>query len=187
MHARAIVLVAVVACGGNNTHVDANTKHDAKPPDAAIDAPLFDFGCGGNTACDMTKVCCATPGKPTTFGCVPTASCPTGDSISCDGPDECVGTSTPVCCGVDVPDGTGKYPMCGISKLGTSCTTANQCPTHLGTTCTDTTKVVICHVAADCAGDPVNDQCCTFMSGAASLTFCIDMTTASLGGATCHP
>ena len=95
------------------------------------------------------------------------------------------GGNTPVCCGVDAPDGTGTYPTCGISTLGTSCTSAAACPTHLGTSCTDTTKVQICHMSSECS-DATNNQCCTFTSSGASLTFCIDATTAFLAHATCH-
>jgi hypothetical protein len=82
-------------------------------------------------------------------------------------------------------NGTGTYPECGIATLGTSCTTKAACPTHIGNSCTDTTKVQLCQAKSDCT-DATNNQCCTFESGAASLTFCIDATTAALGGGTCH-
>ncbi len=158
---------------------------DAAPP---VDSggPLYDFGCGGPMACQLSDVCCASTGSMVTFACVAQASCPAADKISCDGPDECVGTNTPICCGVETTNGSGNYPQCNPATLGTSCTTAANCPTHLGTSCTDTTTVVLCHVMSDCAGDPTNNQCCTFTSGGASLTFCIDSVTAGLGGAQCH-
>jgi len=165
--------------GGSGNH-DAPAAHDAKMADAA----LYDFGCGGNTACPLTEVCCAMPGHTPEFGCVAESTCQMADKIACDGPDEC-GGNTPVCCGVDAPDGTGTYPTCGISTLGTSCTSAAACPTHLGTSCTDTTKVQICHMSSECS-DATNNQCCTFTSSGASLTFCIDATTAFLAHATCH-
>lgn len=162
--------------------MDGGTKMDGsgKQPDAST----FDFGCAGGSACLSTQVCCAMPGSPLTFGCTAPGGCPMADQITCDGPDECGGT-TPVCCGVDVPNGTGSFPNCNVQSLGTSCTTEAACPTHLGQTCNDTTKVRICHVSSECT-EPANNKCCTFTSGAAELTFCIDATTASLGGATCH-
>lgn len=182
----ALVLLPVgfaAACGGSSS--SPGTKDGSAGSDARmIDGAPDDFGCGGNTACVAPQVCCSMPGATTTFGCVDPASCPSGDKIICDGPDEC-GGSAPVCCGVDVPDGTGSYPQCGVASLGTSCTTAAACQTHLGSTCTDTSKVQICHVSAECT-DPANPMCCTFGSGGASLTFCIDASTASLAGATCH-
>jgi hypothetical protein len=174
-----LLAIALAACGGSSSSPDAK-RADARPPDAAH----YDFGCAAGSACETTQVCCTMPGSATTFACVAPASCSASDQITCDGPDEC-GASAPVCCGVDVPDGTGQYPQCGIRSLGTSCTTASACQTHLGQSCTDTSRVQLCHVAADCT-DPTNNMCCTFASGSASLTFCIDGTTASLGGATCH-
>jgi hypothetical protein len=177
--------LAMSGCGGSPS---SPTKQDAKVfldgSAAVADAPLFDFGCGGSAACTVDQVCCTMVGASLTFGCVAPASCPAADKLSCDGPDECSG-GTPVCCGVDVPNGTGSYPQCNPASLGTSCTTAAACKTHLGSSCTDTTKVQLCHVAADCT-DATNNMCCTFASGAASLTFCIDSVTAGLGGATCH-
>jgi hypothetical protein len=142
------------------------------------------FGCAGSATCTGGTVCCSMPGPTTTFGCVANASCTAPDQIACDGPDGCEG-STPVCCGVDVPDGSGTYPQCGIAALGTSCTAASACATHFATTCSDTSKVQLCHVKSDCT-DSTYNECCTFTSGGASLTFCIDATTAGLGGATCH-
>jgi hypothetical protein len=193
-----LALVAIVTsagCGPSSPSgpVDASAPHDgsaghvdAAHPDSNIDSgAVFDFGCGGNTACLTTQVCCAMPGATTTFACVAPGACSAADKISCDGPDECGGTK-PVCCGVDVPDGTGNYPTCGVASLGTSCTSAAACPTNLGQSCSDTTKVQICHINSECT-DPNNNQCCTFMSGGAQLTFCTDATTAALGGATCHP
>ncbi len=184
----AIGLVFVVGCGSSSpsdgSHMDAPAAHmdgSAAPP---ADAALDDFGCGGTTACPQADVCCAMPGQANPFMCTSNASCPVADQINCDGPDECGGT-TPVCCGVDTPDGTGSFPTCGVTSLGTNCTTAQACPTHIGTNCHDTTKVQICHVSAECS-DQVNNKCCTFMSNGAELTFCIDQTTANLGGGVCH-
>jgi hypothetical protein len=175
-------IAAVAACSGSSSGPPADSgsgKHDAP-----VDVSLDDFGCAGGSACASTDVCCAMPGNPFTFACVAQATCPMSQQINCDGPDEC-GGATPICCGVDVPDGTGTYPQCNAASVGTSCTSAAACPTHLGQTCTDTTKVQICHVAAECT-DATNNKCCTFVSGAASLTFCIDSFTAQVGGATCH-
>ncbi len=181
-------LIALAACGGgsssNQQHMDSGTTMKMDGGTTQADAATDDFGCGGNTACTTDKVCCAMPGTTTTFGCVDKTACPAADKIVCDGPDECGGT-TPVCCGVYVANG-GSPPKCTISALGTSCTTAAACPTHLAiNNCHDTTKVQICHISAECS-DPVNNKCCTFQSGGASLSFCIDSTTAQLGGGTCN-
>jgi hypothetical protein len=40
-------------------------------------------------------------------------------------------------------------------------------------------------VKSDCTNAATN-LCCTFTSDSASLTFCVDAATASLGHATCH-
>ena len=185
MFVRTAFCILLLACSGSSS---SNPKMDANgsgkmDSGKQIDAPLDDFGCGGNTACPVDQACCAMPGSPTTFKCVATASCPAQDQVNCDGPDECGGAS-PICCGVYVANG-GTYPQCSISALGTSCTNAGQCPTHLGQTCSDTTKVRICHIASDCS-EPQNNKCCTFMSSGAQITFCTDATTAALAGATCH-
>jgi hypothetical protein len=180
--AAALVAVAI-ACGGSSS----STQDAPRPKDARLpDAPPFDFGCGGSAACTtISQVCCAMPGTPTTFGCVAPASCPTADQITCDGPDEC-GGNTPVCCGTEAGNGVGPYPKCGVKSLSTLCTSMANCTTHLEQNCNDTSKVILCHVKSDCT-DATNDHCCTFGSASASLTFCIDATTAALGSAACHP
>lgn len=189
-----IFVLAILGCGGGSTQGDAGGGGGGggdggggidAAHDASHDAPVYDFGCGDTNPCTLSQVCCAMPsGSATTFACVAPGSCPASDKITCDGPDEC-GGNTPVCCGVDAQDGTGSYPQCGIASLGTSCTSAAACPTHLAQDCSDTYKVTICHVKADCT-DPQYDQCCTFGSGSAALTFCIDQSTANLAGAVCH-
>jgi hypothetical protein len=182
-----VILVLVVACGGpsgggggGGGGPDAKVYRDSKP----VDVGMYDFGCGGNTACTLDKVCCAMPSATTTFSCVTAASCAAADQVNCDGPDEC-GGATPVCCGVYAGDGTGNYPTCGIKTLGTSCTSGGACPTHLETTCSDTTKVWICHAKTDCT-DNNYPECCTFTSNGAEITFCIDSFTAAAGGGVCH-
>jgi hypothetical protein len=185
----AIVAMFVLGCGSSGgSQIDGNPgKLDGMGSGSgsgSADAGIYDFGCGGNTACTLDKVCCSMPGMPTTFGCVLPAACTMPDKIVCDGPDEC-GGATPVCCGVYAADGTGTYPQCGIATLGTSCTSAAACPTHLETTCTDTTKVQICHISAECT-DATNNKCCTFQSGTTTLSFCIDSFTAQVAGATCN-
>lgn len=182
----AIFVMFVVGCGSSTgSKSDGNTRLDGMGSGSgSADAGLYDFGCGGNTACTLDKVCCSMPGMPTTFGCVAPAACSSADKIVCDGPDEC-GGATPVCCGVYAGNGMGNYPQCGIATLGTSCTSAAACPTHLESTCSDTTKVQICHVTAECT-DATNNKCCTFTSGSSTLSFCIDSLTASLGGGVCN-
>jgi hypothetical protein len=181
-----VILCLLAACGGSSSsQIDAPKGGDANKTDAPVDVGTFDFGCGGNTACSLDKICCTNPGPPVSFSCVPMASCPMADQITCDGPDEC-GGATPVCCGKDVPNGTGTFPQCNPASVSTLCSSAAACQTNLPQSCNETATVVICHVKADCAADPTNNKCCTFTSNGAELTFCIDGTTAALGGATCH-
>jgi hypothetical protein len=185
--ALAIVVLFAAACGSSSTpnKTDGNTtKMDGNGSNHA-DAPLQDFGCGGGTPCTTEQVCCAMPGATTTFGCTAKAACPMANQITCDAPDDCTGGAGQVCCGVYVADGTGSFPQCGITSLGTSCTAKAACPTHIAQSCNDTSKVQLCQAASDCT-DATNNKCCTFQSGAAALTFCIDATTAALGGGTCH-
>jgi hypothetical protein len=72
-----------------------------------------------------------------------------------------------------------------VSAIGTSCTTLAACKTHLPNSCSDTTKVQICHQASECM-DSSAPLCCTFTANSASLTFCTDSTTAQFGGGVCH-
>jgi len=179
---RLVILFALAACGGSSSNpIDGAHGGDGNKTDAPIG--MYDFPCGTGAACTLDKVCCAMPGATTTFGCVAPGSCPMADKISCDGPQDCTGGQ--ICCGTYVPDGTGNPPQCGIASLGTACAASASCPTNLANSCSQTTTVTLCHHKAECT-DPQNNQCCTFSSGAAALTFCIDGTTASLGGATCH-
>jgi hypothetical protein len=77
-------------------------------------------------------------------------------------------------------------PACNTSALGASCQAT--CPTHLATSCSDTSTITVCHVNADCT-DTTYNQCCTFKSGSGAnsgtITFCVDSGTAFFG--TCHP
>jgi hypothetical protein len=107
-----------------------------------------------------------------------------GDKLTCDGPDEC-GGATPLCCGTETTMPGGTFPSCTPIDLGSACSSASSCPTHLGSSCGDTTTIVFCHVSSDCT-DPNNNQCCTFSSNGASLTFCTSSSTATIAGATCH-
>jgi hypothetical protein len=193
-----VLVLVLVACGSTATNNNPDAKgsngsgsngsgSNGSGSGSGSDEGSYDFGCGSGSACKLDDVCCVTPGgSATAFACVAPASCPSGDQLNCDGPDECAGTSTPVCCGVDVDNGTGQYPSCGVSSIGTSCKTSAECPTHLATSCTDTTTVVLCHEKADCS-DPNNPVCCTFTEKTATITFCIDQNTANAAGATCHP
>jgi hypothetical protein len=177
---------------GMQTMVDSGVPSMEASTQADSAVGTYDFMCGTGAACSKADVCCAMPGSggsSLTYACVAPGSCPQmGDQVLCDGPDEC-GGGTPLCCGVEVPNGSGSWPSCGVTSVGTSCT--SSCATHVGTNCTDTTTVTLCHDPSDCT-DPANNQCCTFNSsgGAASLTFCIDGTTAAgaqaTGQATCH-
>jgi hypothetical protein len=147
------------------------------------DGGSFDFGCGGNGDCPLTQVCCTSAGPPISFACVDPATCPAPDKIECDGPDEC-GASAPVCCGVAVANGTGTFPACGDSTLGSSCTTAAACPTFVGN-CSQTTTLQVCHSHVDCSDS--TEQCCTFTGdGGAQLSFCFNAATATAVGGTCH-
>jgi len=169
-----------------NSPDSGNAVPDAGPVDAGPqgDGGFYDFACGYNTPCPSNTVCCAAPdGGSIKFSCVDPATCVTALQITCDGPDECTNGAAPLCCAVEIPNGLGTYPQCQAASLGTSCQAT--CPTHLAQTCTETTKVVICHVGADCT-DATNNNCCTFVTdGGASLTFCTDALT-SLGAVSCH-
>jgi hypothetical protein len=180
---RLVILIALAACGSSTSNPIDGHGGDGNKTDGPIDVGNFDFPCGAGAPCRLDQVCCAMPGATTTFSCVAPGSCPMADKITCDGPDECSGGQ--VCCGTYVPDGTGNPPQCGITSLGTACTASASCPTNLANSCSQTSTVTLCHHKAECT-DSQNNQCCTFSSGAAALTFCIDGTTASLGGATCH-
>ena len=187
---RIAFVVAIAACSpsvsGGQKMDSGTTKMDGSGSGSGqMDAPgSFDFGCGGGPSCLMTKVCCTQPGAMVSWSCVDPSTCQAANQITCDGPDEC-GGSTPVCCGTDVPDGTGNWPQCGTKSINTLCTSAAQCPTHIAQTCSGTSKVQICHVSAECT-EATNNMCCTFMSNGAQLSFCIDQTTATLGGGVCH-
>jgi hypothetical protein len=162
---------------------DSGSPPDATDSEAPDEGPSYDFACGGKNPCLISQQCCAAPAATTTFSCTGPGVCSSTDVILCDGPDEC-GGAKPVCCAVEATNAGGSYPNCTPSALGTSCTATADCNTHLGTSCTETTSVVLCHVNSDCT-DPNNPKCCTFGTSAASLTFCIDATTALLGGGNC--
>jgi hypothetical protein len=187
-YARLLLAACLVACGGGSSGggggaIDAPKIIDgAKQIDA--DPGSYDFECGGSTPCKLDKVCCTNPGPPIAFSCTDKTSCAAPDQISCDGPDDC--SNGDVCCGVDVPDGSGSFPNCGATSIGATCMPAASCKTTVQQNCTKTSKVQLCHTPADCNIEPANDQCCTFGTDAASLTFCIDSTTAQFGNGVCH-
>ena len=181
---RLVILILLASCGASSsTQTDGNPMHDGPKIDAPVDVGHYDFPCGTGAPCSLDQVCCTMPGAQTTFACVAPGSCPTADKISCDGPEDCMGGQ--ICCGTYAPDGTGNPPQCGVASLGTACNASASCPTHLANSCSQTSTVTLCHHRAECT-DATNNRCCTFTSGAAALTFCIDATTANLGGATCH-
>jgi hypothetical protein len=185
----AAVLAMAAACGSShNAPTDSPSKRDAAvTPDTPVtkmDASVYDFECDDSSPCSTSMVCCTQPNQTPPFACLAPASCPTSDQITCAGPADCAAApSTPICCGTDVPDGTGEYPNCGITSIGTTCVAATACPTALPSTCAATTMVTLCHVAGDCMDSSYPD-CCTFKSGSASLTFCVDSQLAAFG--TCH-
>jgi hypothetical protein len=184
----ALTAAYAVACGGGSSSgPDAFQKRDAPA--------VYPFACGSGSACASPNVCCSTPAAGAiTFSCEDNTTCPLNDQLACDGPESC-GGPTPVCCGKDVPDGTGTYPDCTPETLGASCTSVAACPTHIGSNCGETSTVQLCHTSSDCSSNSTDTECCTFTasgsgtgtgSGSVSLTFCIDKTTAQLEGATCH-
>jgi hypothetical protein len=182
------VFALAAGCGSShNAPIDSPTTRDAATTHDATtqqDAGVYDFKCDESSPCSKSMVCCTEPNQTPAFACVAPASCPTADQITCDGPGDCAATpSTPACCGTYVPDGTGSFPSCGITSISATCMAASSCPSTISTTCTATTQVTLCDVASDCT-DPTYSQCCTFTSGSASLTFCVDSQLAAFG--TCH-
>src|SRR5262245_46553809 len=126
MQSLCALCLVLVACGDSPTKTDGGPADTKK--DSSVDVGMYDFACATGSACTLDQVCCAMPAAMTTFACTAMASCPQADQIRCDGPEEC-GGATPTCCGVYQGDGTGSYPQCGVSALGTSCTATADCPT----------------------------------------------------------
>lgn len=142
------------------------------PTDAGTDGGnTFDFPCGNFSPCQETQACCTSfTSSSVNFACVAPASCPTGDSITCDGPEECPGTA-PFCCGIEILDG-GSAPNCAVAQLGATCQA--NCPFQTGSNCAGTNEVVLCHTSADCSSVPNNyNNCCQFTQNGATLTFCV--------------
>src|SRR5258705_13667750 len=104
-----LFVLAGASCGGSSTQTDGNpgdgAKHDTG---VGIDVGNYDFPCGAGAPCRLDQVCCTMPGATPTFACVAPGSCPAADKITCDGPEDCTGGS--ICCGTDVPAGTGSFP-----------------------------------------------------------------------------
>ena len=172
-----------VATDSGHTPEAGPTPDAGNPGNGDAQAGTYDFPCGNKPDCLLTQVCCINPASMDPFSCVPLGMCPAGDSLNCDGPDEC-GGATPNCCGTETSTGSGSN--CTPGTLGSACSSAASCPTHLASGCPSTTTVVFCHDSPDCT-DPTDNKCCTFTSGNVALTFCTDATTATIAGATCHP
>jgi hypothetical protein len=186
-YARLALVACLVACGGGSSGgggatVDSGT-HDGPP--ASIDAPVgkYDFVCGNTPACFLDKVCCVDPSGPS-FSCVDPTTCNAADKLTCDGPQDCMNGD--VCCGVDVPNGTGTFPTCGQTSISATCMATSACKTAVNQNCNDASKVQLCHTNADCKTESGNDSCCTFAANNASLSFCFDSFQGGLAGGTCQ-
>jgi hypothetical protein len=131
----------------------------------------------GQSVCSGSDQCCAEVDGGTTYTqCMP--SCPDGGvSLSCDGPEDCVGKGLFCCAKLHV--GYGSAPNCPIESAVASCTAA--CDTDVPMNCPDDGQVRLCHLSADCDNDM--PYCCVFQQGGAGVTFCVNQLMSSLASA----
>ncbi|GAC1352542.1 MAG: hypothetical protein NVSMB1_16450 [Polyangiales bacterium] len=126
----------------------------------------------GSATCATGEVCCGTSGDAgATLTCA--KKCSGGITIACDGPLGCTPSAKYCCATIDGTGSTLPPPDC-FKSGGASCKAA--CPTTISFTC-DKSQVKLCRKGADCAGDPVNSNCCDFSTGTLSARFCADDTT----------
>jgi len=162
--------------GGDDSSVDTTTSDDTTPSgDSGI-------ACG-TTTCTGGDICCATPKEGgVDFACAKACS-DGGVPLSCDGPEDCSG-STAICCGT-LTVGPGTVPSCPIKSAAASC--KSTCTTSIAPSCDTTNTVRLCHKKSDCAADTANANCCQFATGTTSATFCVSDLIKTLAGtsATC--
>jgi len=121
-----------------DAHRDAAPQHD-------VGLQTSDSGSGyvvcGNTVCDLTahEECCITLSGAT---CVPMSTGCSGAGATCDGPEDCVAASAPICC--------AKFSGGGG---GVGCVS--------DTSCGGASDLRLCHIDDDCDG---GQKCCGEMS-----------------------
>ncbi|MBK6697919.1 MAG: hypothetical protein IPG50_37880 [Myxococcales bacterium] len=158
---------------------------DSTTPPASDGAVLPDgasaVGCPANP-CGPGNVCCYVKQSPTSgdFVCQPT--CPT-DPVDCAGPQQC-GTAAPLCC-ARVGFGPGSLPNCPIEAVVTKC--AASCTTNFALSCNVNNTMRLCHEKADCASDPQNKNCCTYIGTGVSSIVCVSDLIRDVAGLLCVP
>ena len=162
--------------GCNNNGVKAGGVDMAMAPivDMAVGpdiaAPNYEGIPCGTATCKTGGACCVDPSStPPKAACVDTpASCTTGASLTCDGPEDC--NAGGYCCGTisfslgDPDAGTGG----GLSGANATCT--GTCAASFDQQ-TNSGTSRLCHVAADCKGLSIN-----FMGFPAPLSECCSIT-----------
>ena len=127
----------------------------------------------GVTTCAVGQLCCPTISN----GSISTtcaASCPSGNALACDGPEDCAGN---VCCGTTTTD-TGTFPNCPPTKASAKC--ESTCTSSVPFSCASTSTVRLCHTASECT-EPGYGYCCTFSLSGNSSTFCASPLIAAFG------
>jgi hypothetical protein len=156
-------LALVLGCGGRSSSsgpddggTDANNQMqlDAAPADGPqqdgppqqdVGLQTSDSGSGyvicGSTTCDLTahEECCITLSGG---ACVPMSTGCGGAGVTCDGPEDCINASAPVCCAKFSSGGGGVGCLAEASCAGTS-------------------DLRLCHGDDDCGG---GQKCCGEMS-----------------------
>lgn len=140
-----------------------------------------EIGCPANP-CPGTDVCCYVKegAQDGTWKCQPT--CP-GGATSCVGPQQCP-SGNPLCCGT-VTFGGGSVPNCDINAIASTCSAS--CTTNLGLSCNVTNTLRLCHQNADCASDPQNKNCCTYLGAGVSAIVCVSDLIRDVAGLSCLP
>jgi hypothetical protein len=118
----------------------------------------------GATKCAVGQLCCPSSlNGQITLSCA--ASCPSGNALECDGPEDCAGKT---CC-AKIKTAAGTFPNCPVSSASAKCD--SSCGTSLAFSCSSENTVRLCHAKADCT-EPSYSACCTFELGGNTSTFC---------------
>ncbi len=180
------------AIGNDTGSADVTTSDSSKPDTNAGDAPAPDAKGGdgavnpsdagtpdgiqcGMTKCAVGQLCCPTINN----GIISTtcaATCAGGNSLSCDGPEDCGGK---VCC-AQTTTGGGTFPNCPPTSASAKC--ESSCTSNVPLSCASTTTVRLCHVSADCTESSYS-MCCTFSLSGNTSTFCTSPLLASFATA----
>jgi hypothetical protein len=162
--------------GGSSSGGSSGSSSGGGPSDAAATEGGI-TGCPSN-ACPASQTCCA---DLTTDLSYCADSCPSADTIACEGPSDCSGT-TPDCCATDQLDGMDageSFPHCYTESLTTSCVA--KCVSNIQVTCTSKETLHVCAATTDCAGDTANPNCCLV----AGYHVCVSSLLKTLGALTC--